>query len=106
MRLEAELEAARRELDRRERDVKELAAIERSGDLRRLLSLLAGRSGGILVPAGMMELASKVLDGRLGMGELSFHVFPGGGLRADGLPSTSQRIDWLRRHRSWNGPCI
>jgi hypothetical protein len=34
-----------------ERDVKELAAIERSGDLRRLLSLLAGRSGCLLVPA-------------------------------------------------------
>jgi predicted AAA+ superfamily ATPase len=36
-----------------ERDVKELAAIERSGDLRRLLSLLAGRSGGLLVPAAL-----------------------------------------------------
>jgi uncharacterized protein len=34
-----------------ERDVKELAAIERSGDLRRLLALLAGRSGTLLVPA-------------------------------------------------------
>lgn len=34
-----------------ERDVRELAAIERRGDLRRLLSLLAGRSGGLLVPA-------------------------------------------------------
>jgi hypothetical protein len=34
-----------------ERDVKELAAIERQGDLRRLLALLAGRSGGLLVPA-------------------------------------------------------
>jgi predicted AAA+ superfamily ATPase len=34
-----------------ERDVKELAAIERRGDLRRLLALLAGRSGGLLVPA-------------------------------------------------------
>jgi uncharacterized protein len=36
-----------------ERDVKELAAIERRGDLRRLLSLLAGRSGGILVSAAL-----------------------------------------------------
>jgi uncharacterized protein len=36
-----------------ERDVKELAAIERRGDLRRLLSLLAGRSGGLLVPAAL-----------------------------------------------------
>jgi predicted AAA+ superfamily ATPase len=36
-----------------ERDVRELAAIERSGDLRRLLSLLAGRSGGILVPTAL-----------------------------------------------------
>jgi uncharacterized protein len=34
-----------------ERDVKELAAIERQGDLRRLLAMLAGRSGGLLVPA-------------------------------------------------------
>lgn len=34
-----------------ERDVKELAAIERQGDLRRLLGLLAGRSGALLVPA-------------------------------------------------------
>jgi len=36
-----------------ERDVKELAAIERRGDLRRLLALLAGRSGGLLVPAAL-----------------------------------------------------
>jgi uncharacterized protein len=34
-----------------ERDVKELAAIERRGDLRRLLALLAGRSGSLLVSA-------------------------------------------------------
>ncbi len=34
-----------------ERDISELAAIERRGDLRRLLSLLAGRSGSLLVPA-------------------------------------------------------
>jgi uncharacterized protein len=34
-----------------ERDVKELAAIERRGELRRLLALLAGHSGGLLVPA-------------------------------------------------------
>ena len=34
-----------------ERDVQELAAIERRGDLRRLLALLAGRAGGLLVPA-------------------------------------------------------
>ncbi len=34
-----------------ERDVKALAVIERQGDLRRLLALLAGRSGGLLVPA-------------------------------------------------------
>jgi uncharacterized protein len=34
-----------------ERDVKELAAIERQGDLRRLVALLAARSGGLLVPA-------------------------------------------------------
>ncbi|MGH3396976.1 MAG: ATP-binding protein [Streptosporangiaceae bacterium] len=34
-----------------ERDVRELAAIERRGDLRRLLALLAGRSGGLLVLA-------------------------------------------------------
>ena len=36
-----------------ERDIKELAAIERSGDLRRLLALLAGRSGSLLVPAAL-----------------------------------------------------
>ncbi|HZB50110.1 MAG TPA: AAA family ATPase [Mycobacteriales bacterium] len=35
------------------RDVSELAAIERRGDLRRLLALLAGRSGGLLVPSGL-----------------------------------------------------
>jgi hypothetical protein len=34
-----------------ERDIQELAAIERRGDLRRLLALLAGRSGGLLVAA-------------------------------------------------------
>lgn len=34
-----------------ERDVKEVGAIERRGDLRRLLALLAGRSGALLVPA-------------------------------------------------------
>lgn len=34
-----------------ERDVIGLATIERRGDLRRLLALLAGRSGGLLVPA-------------------------------------------------------
>jgi uncharacterized protein len=36
-----------------ERDVSELAMIERRGDLRRLLALLAGRSGGLLVPAAL-----------------------------------------------------
>ena len=36
-----------------ERDVTELASIERRGDLRRLLGLLAGRSGGLLVPAAL-----------------------------------------------------
>jgi predicted AAA+ superfamily ATPase len=34
-----------------ERDITELSAIERRGELRRLLALLAGRSGGLLVPA-------------------------------------------------------
>src|SRR6185437_7337238 len=34
-----------------ERDVKEISAIERRGDLRRLLALLAGRSSNLLVPA-------------------------------------------------------
>jgi predicted AAA+ superfamily ATPase len=34
-----------------ERDVTELSVIERRGDLRRLLALLAGRSGGLLVPS-------------------------------------------------------
>jgi uncharacterized protein len=33
-----------------ERDVTELSVIERRGELRRLLALLAGRSGGLLVP--------------------------------------------------------
>ncbi len=33
-----------------ERDVKEIAAIERRGDLRRLVALLAGRAGSLLVP--------------------------------------------------------
>jgi predicted AAA+ superfamily ATPase len=33
------------------RDDRSVAAIERRGDLRRLLALLAGRSGGLLVPA-------------------------------------------------------
>ncbi len=39
-----------------ERDIKELAVIERRRDLRRLLALLAllaGRSGGLLVPAAL-----------------------------------------------------
>jgi len=36
-----------------ERDIKELAVIERRGDLRRLLALLAGHSGGLLVPAAL-----------------------------------------------------
>jgi uncharacterized protein len=36
-----------------ERDVQEFAAIERQGDLRRLLALLAGRSGGLLVPSAL-----------------------------------------------------
>jgi uncharacterized protein len=34
-----------------ERDVLQLAAIERLGQMRRLLALLAGRAGGLLVPA-------------------------------------------------------
>jgi uncharacterized protein len=36
-----------------ERDIKELAAIERRGDLRRLLALLAGHSGRLTVPASL-----------------------------------------------------
>jgi len=36
-----------------ERDVKEISAIERRGELRRLLALLAGRSGNLLVPAAL-----------------------------------------------------
>jgi hypothetical protein len=36
-----------------ERDVSQLASIERRGDLRRLLSLLAGRSGSLLVTASL-----------------------------------------------------
>ncbi len=36
-----------------ERDMKEIAAIERRGDLRRLLALLAGRSGNLLVTAAL-----------------------------------------------------
>lgn len=36
-----------------ERDVLELANIERRGDLLKLLGLLAGRTGGLLVPAGI-----------------------------------------------------
>jgi len=36
-----------------ERDVRELAAIERRGELRKLLALLAGRSGGLLVPGAL-----------------------------------------------------
>ena len=36
-----------------ERDVSELAMIERRSDLRRLLALLAGRSAGLLVPAAL-----------------------------------------------------
>lgn len=35
------------------RDVTELASIERRGDLRRLLALLAGRSGGLLVASAL-----------------------------------------------------
>lgn len=36
-----------------ERDVLELASIERRGDLLKLLALLAGRAGGLLVPAAL-----------------------------------------------------
>jgi uncharacterized protein len=36
-----------------ERDVLELASIERRGDLLKLLGLLAGRTGGLLVPAAL-----------------------------------------------------
>jgi predicted AAA+ superfamily ATPase len=36
-----------------ERDVLELASIERRGDLFKLLTLLAGRAGGLLVPAAL-----------------------------------------------------
>jgi predicted AAA+ superfamily ATPase len=36
-----------------ERDVTELSVIERRGELRRLLALLAGRSGGLLVPGSL-----------------------------------------------------
>jgi uncharacterized protein len=36
-----------------ERDISELAMIERRGELRRLLALLAGRSGGLLVPGAV-----------------------------------------------------
>ena len=36
-----------------ERDVKEITAIERRGDLIRLLALLAGRSGSLLIPAAL-----------------------------------------------------
>jgi uncharacterized protein len=42
-----------------ERDVRELAVIERRGDLRRLLALLAGRSGGLLVP-GTLSTTSGI----------------------------------------------
>lgn len=48
-----------------ERDVVELSAIERRSELRRLLALLAGRSGGLLVPgtlAAQTGLARSTLD--------------------------------------------
>ena len=40
-----------------ERDVLELASIERRGDLIKLLTLLAGRAGGLLVPATLAGLS-------------------------------------------------
>lgn len=40
-----------------ERDVLELASIERRGDLVKLLTLLAGRAGGLLVPATLAGLS-------------------------------------------------
>ena len=40
-----------------ERDVRQLAQIERRGELRRLFALLAGRSGGLLVPHGLAAQA-------------------------------------------------
>jgi predicted AAA+ superfamily ATPase len=40
-----------------ERDVRQLSVIERRGELRRLLTLLAGRSGGLLVPAALATQA-------------------------------------------------
>jgi predicted AAA+ superfamily ATPase len=42
-----------------ERDITELAAIERRGDLQRLLALLAGRTGRLLVP-GSLATASGI----------------------------------------------
>ncbi|MEN3358844.1 MAG: uncharacterized protein V7637_2826 [Mycobacteriales bacterium] len=41
-----------------ERDVRQLSLIERRGELRRLLTLLAGRSGGLLVPASLATHAA------------------------------------------------
>jgi hypothetical protein len=40
-----------------ERDVRQLAQIERRGELRRLFALLAGRSGGLLVPHALARQA-------------------------------------------------
>lgn len=40
-----------------ERDVRQLAQIERRGELRRLFALLAGRAGGLLVPHGLARQA-------------------------------------------------
>lgn len=48
-----------------ERDVSELSVIERRGDLRRLLALLAGRSGGLLVP-GTLSTQSGIPRTTLG----------------------------------------
>jgi len=84
-----------------ERDVKELAAIERSGDLRRLLALLAGRSGTLLVPAALASesgIPRTTLNRYL---ELLTAVFLIKQIPA-GSTGQTQRTTGCRRHWGWS----
>jgi hypothetical protein len=75
-----------------ERDVKELAVIERRSDLRHLLALLAGRTGSLLVAATLATesgIPRTTLNRYL---ELLSAVFPPG--RQAGHTGPSARQNW------------
>ena len=59
-----------------ERDVRQLSLIERRGELRRLLTHLAGRSGGLLVPTSLATQAGLPASTRRRYLDLLSAVFP------------------------------